>query len=92
MRTRPAGAFSCAAPALSIRGRGLRGVKPLTDKDRNEVRTNLDEKVLGAEPIGFGSSAVEPSETATYRCLASSPSAGKVGRGPSSSAWAPTAM
>jgi polyisoprenoid-binding protein YceI len=38
---------------------GLRGVKPLTDKDRDEVRRNIDEKVLGGEPINFRSSAVE---------------------------------
>jgi polyisoprenoid-binding protein YceI len=39
---------------------GLRGVKPLTDKDRAEVRKNIDERVLGGEPISFRSSAVEP--------------------------------
>jgi polyisoprenoid-binding protein YceI len=38
---------------------GLRGVKPLTDKDRDEVRKNIDEKALGGEPISFRSSAVE---------------------------------
>jgi polyisoprenoid-binding protein YceI len=38
---------------------GLRGVKPLTDTDRDEVRKNIDEKVLGTEPISFRSSAVE---------------------------------
>jgi polyisoprenoid-binding protein YceI len=38
---------------------GLRGVKPLTDKDRDEVRKNIDEKMLGGEPIRFRSSAVE---------------------------------
>jgi polyisoprenoid-binding protein YceI len=38
---------------------GLRGVKPFTDKDRDEVRKNIDEKVLGGEPINFRSSAVE---------------------------------
>jgi polyisoprenoid-binding protein YceI len=38
---------------------GLRGVKPLTDKDRDEIRKNIDQKVLGGEPIGFRSSAVE---------------------------------
>jgi polyisoprenoid-binding protein YceI len=37
----------------------LRGVKPLTDTDRDEVRKNIDEKVLGTEPISFRSSAVE---------------------------------
>jgi polyisoprenoid-binding protein YceI len=38
---------------------GLRGVKPFTDKDRDEVVKNIDEKVLGGEPINFRSSAVE---------------------------------
>jgi YceI-like protein len=38
---------------------GLRGVKPLTDRDRREIRKNIDNKVLGAEPISFRSSAVE---------------------------------
>jgi polyisoprenoid-binding protein YceI len=41
---------------------GLRGVKPLTDKDRDEVRKNIDEKVLGGEPISFRSSAVEAAD------------------------------
>jgi polyisoprenoid-binding protein YceI len=38
---------------------GLRGIKPLTDKDRDEIRKNIDQKVLGAEPIRFRSSAIE---------------------------------
>ena len=38
---------------------GLHGIKPLTDKDREEIRRNIDEKVLGGEPISFRSSAVE---------------------------------
>lgn len=38
---------------------GLRGVKPLTDKDRDEIRKNIDEKVLGGDPISFRSNAVE---------------------------------
>jgi len=42
---------------------GLRGVKPLTDKDRDEVRKNIDEKVLGGEPISFRSSAVERADS-----------------------------
>jgi polyisoprenoid-binding protein YceI len=41
---------------------GLRGVKPLTDKDRDEVRRNIDEKVLGGDPISFRSSAVEAAD------------------------------
>ncbi len=38
---------------------GLRGVKPLSDRDRREIRKNIDGKVLGNEPIAFRSSAVE---------------------------------
>jgi polyisoprenoid-binding protein YceI len=49
------------ADARSLYAReGLRGVVPLTDRDRDEVRKNIDEKVLGREPISFRSSAVEP--------------------------------
>lgn len=46
------------ARSLYVRD-GLRGLKPLTDKDRDEIRKNIDEKVLGGEPISFRSSAVE---------------------------------
>jgi polyisoprenoid-binding protein YceI len=42
--------------SLEVR-EGLRGVKPLTDKDRVEIRKNIDEKVLGGRPIRFRSSA-----------------------------------
>jgi hypothetical protein len=38
---------------------GRRGVKPLTDKDRAEIRSNIDEKVLVGQPIAFRSSAAE---------------------------------
>src|SRR5919206_3263267 len=40
--------------SLKIR-EGLRGVKPLTDKDRVEIRKNIDEKILGGRPIRFRS-------------------------------------
>src|SRR5688500_14313262 len=43
-----------SADARSLHPReGLRGVKPLSDRDRNEIRKNIDEKVLGGEAIGF---------------------------------------
>ena len=38
---------------------GLHGIKPLTDRDRDEIRKNIEEKVVGAEPVEFRSSAVE---------------------------------
>ena len=48
------------ADARSLHPReGLRGVKPLTDRDRREIRKNIDEKVLGGEPIAFRSTAVD---------------------------------
>jgi polyisoprenoid-binding protein YceI len=37
---------------------GLRGLKPLTDRDREEIRANIDEKVLGGERIRFRSTAI----------------------------------
>ena len=43
--------------SLEVR-EGLRGVKPLTDKDRVEIRKNIDEKVLGSRPIRFRSRSV----------------------------------
>ncbi len=38
---------------------GHRGVKPLTDKDRADIRSNIDQKILIGSPISFGSSGVE---------------------------------
>jgi polyisoprenoid-binding protein YceI len=43
--------------SLEVR-EGLRGVKPLTDKDRVEIRKNIDAKVLGGLPVRFHSSDV----------------------------------
>jgi hypothetical protein len=40
---------------------GLRGVKPLSDRDRREIRKNIDEKVLGAQSIEFRSTSVQGS-------------------------------
>ena len=47
--------------SLEVR-QGLRGVKPLTDKDRVEIRKNIDEKVLGSHPVHFGSSGVRAAD------------------------------
>jgi hypothetical protein len=41
---------------------GHRGVKPLTDSDCAEIRSNIDEKILRGQPIKFSSSAVELSD------------------------------
>ena len=47
--------------SLQVR-EGLRGVKPLTDKDRADIRNTIDEKILLGRPITFASTAVEPGE------------------------------
>jgi len=47
--------------SLEIR-EGLRGVKPLTDKDRLEIRKNIDEKILGGSPIQFRASGVRAAD------------------------------
>jgi polyisoprenoid-binding protein YceI len=49
------------ARSLEVR-EGLRGVKPLTDRERVEIRKNIDGKVLGGDPIRFRSTAVRPGE------------------------------
>jgi polyisoprenoid-binding protein YceI len=49
--------LSADARSLEVR-EGLGGVKPLTDKDRAEIRKNIDEKLLRGQPITFRSSAV----------------------------------
>jgi polyisoprenoid-binding protein YceI len=43
--------------SLAVR-EGRRGVKPLTDRDRDEIRRNIDEKVLRGQSIAFRSTAV----------------------------------
>lgn len=46
--------------SLQVR-EGLRGVKPLTDKDRTKISEDIERKVLGADSISFRSTAVEHS-------------------------------
>lgn len=43
--------------SLQIRD-GLGGVKPLSDRDRAEIRRNIAEKVLGTQTIAFRSASV----------------------------------
>ena len=53
------GALELTADSRSLAVReGLGGVKPLTDGDRDEIRRNIDGKVLAGQPIAFRSSAV----------------------------------
>jgi polyisoprenoid-binding protein YceI len=56
----PTGAsIRLAADPRSLEVReGLGGLKPLTDKDRGEIRSTIDAKVLRGSPITFVSSAV----------------------------------
>jgi polyisoprenoid-binding protein YceI len=53
--------LSADAGSLEVR-EGLRGVKPLTDKDRREILKTIDEKVLLRQPIAFRSSAVRAAD------------------------------
>jgi polyisoprenoid-binding protein YceI len=56
-------AVGLEADARSMQVReGLHGIKPLTDKDRAEIRKTIDEKILRGQPIVFRSSAVERGE------------------------------
>jgi polyisoprenoid-binding protein YceI len=50
--------------SLQVR-EGLRGVKPLTDKDRSEIRRTIDEKILRGDPIVFHSTATRLGDGAT---------------------------
>lgn len=43
--------------SLQVR-EGNKGLKPLTDKDRRDIRGSIDEKVLRGKPIAFESSAI----------------------------------
>ena len=49
------------ARSLEVR-EGVRGVKPLTDKDRRDIAKTIDDKVLRGQPIAFRGSTVRPSD------------------------------
>jgi polyisoprenoid-binding protein YceI len=51
-------ALEADATSLQVR-EGLRGVKPLSDRDRASIRKEIDAKILLREPIAFRSRAVE---------------------------------
>ena len=44
--------------SLQVR-EGHNGVKALTNKDRKDIRTSIDEKILRGKPIAYASTAVE---------------------------------
>jgi polyisoprenoid-binding protein YceI len=53
-------ALELSADPGSLHARhGLRGLKPLSDKDRGEIRKNIAEKVLGQDPITFRARRLE---------------------------------
>jgi hypothetical protein len=48
------GAIELSADPRSLEIReGLRGAKPLSDRDRREILKNIDQKVLGSSPVEF---------------------------------------
>ena len=49
-------ALTADPDSLQVRT-GLHGLKPLTDKDRGEIKKNIDSKVLGGAPISFRSTS-----------------------------------
>ncbi len=63
---------------------GRRGVKPLTDKDRAEIRSTIDEKILHGQPIVFSSNGWS-SPSAGFERRASSPWRAAHSRRPSNS-------
>jgi polyisoprenoid-binding protein YceI len=46
--------FDVDPRSLQVR-EGLRGLKPLSDKDRTDIRKNIDDKILAGKPISFRS-------------------------------------
>jgi polyisoprenoid-binding protein YceI len=54
------------AGSLQVR-EGVRGVKPLSENDKGDIRTNIDEKILLRQPISFRSTAVETAGGVTVR-------------------------
>lgn len=50
--------------SLTVRD-GSGGAKPLSDKDRTEIPKNIDEKVLGGQPISFRSTEAQLADGTT---------------------------
>jgi hypothetical protein len=47
--------------SLEVR-EGVNGVKPLSDKDKGEIKKSIDEKILRKQPIRFRSTAMQPKD------------------------------
>ena len=58
--------------SLEVR-EGLRGAKPLSDRDRREIRKTIDEKILGGQPIEFRSTSIEGDRVTGELTFASRP-------------------
>jgi polyisoprenoid-binding protein YceI len=59
-------ALELSADPRSLHAReGLRGLKPLSDKDRAEIRKNIAEKVLGDDRITFRARRLELTDDGT---------------------------
>ena len=50
--------LDCDSSSLEVR-EGKNGAKALSDKDRVEIRKNIDEKILKGQPISFRSTSVQ---------------------------------
>lgn len=57
----PSITFDVDPRSLQVR-EGLRGVKPLSDKDRSDIRKNIDDKILEGKPISFRSKSATADE------------------------------
>ena len=51
--------LECDSSSLPVR-EGVNGVKPLSDKDREEIVKTINEKILRKRPIRFRSTSMEP--------------------------------
>lgn len=58
----PLGVQLSADPRSLYPSEGHGGAKPLSDKDRGEIKKSIDTKVLKEQPIHFRSNAVEPAD------------------------------
>jgi polyisoprenoid-binding protein YceI len=54
--------------SLQVR-EGLRGVKPLSDKDRSDIRKNIDDKILQGRPISFRSRSATADDAGTVTVI-----------------------
>ena len=51
--------LECDSSSLQVR-EGVNGVKPLSDKDRDEIVKTINDKILRGQPIRFRSTSMQP--------------------------------